>query len=222
MCGSDVSRTKGQFAYNRMAIASTARATASRTATRRPALSLRHANTMTSDMMPMPVSVTQSDVQCSAMLQDGLGCQRLQHRTGNDHAVRNTEAIAKNEAPKDLAANWIPLAMPSSCGKLNNPYKGTDCFSGAQPDLDPPADRIGSRTVVTTLWGASAGEPRQLAQARTNSDGRFELARQETPDADVILYVVPKGDNPQSIRVSATTRRWRCLRCWVTRLRPRS
>ncbi len=44
-----------------------------------------------------------------------------------------------------------------------------------------------------TLWAASAGEPRQLAQARTNGDGRFELTSQETPSADVVLYVVAKG-----------------------------
>src|SRR5262249_50365694 len=35
--------------------------------------------------------------------------------------------------------------------------------------------------------------PRQLAQARTNNDGRFELGSQETLGADVILYVVAKG-----------------------------
>ena len=46
---------------------------------------------------------------------------------------------------------------------------------------------------TVTLWAASAGEPRQLAQARTNGDGHFELNSQETPGADVILYVVAKG-----------------------------
>src|SRR5215475_8854304 len=46
---------------------------------------------------------------------------------------------------------------------------------------------------TVTLWVASAGEPRQLAQARTSSDGRFELGSQETLGADVILYVVAKG-----------------------------
>jgi hypothetical protein len=44
-----------------------------------------------------------------------------------------------------------------------------------------------------TLWAASAGEPRLVAQARTSSDGRFELTSQETPGADAILYVVAKG-----------------------------
>ena len=48
-----------------------------------------------------------------------------------------------------------------------------------------------------TLWAASAGEPKQLAQARTNGDGRFELTSQETPSADVILYVsLPKVAKP--------------------------
>src|SRR5262245_19925885 len=47
--------------------------------------------------------------------------------------------------------------------------------------------------LTVTLWAASAGEPRQLAQARTNNDGRFELGSQDTLGADVILYVVAKG-----------------------------
>src|SRR5262249_11875850 len=46
---------------------------------------------------------------------------------------------------------------------------------------------------TVTLWAASAGEPRQLAQARTNNDGRFELGSQETLGGDVIFYVVASG-----------------------------
>src|SRR5262245_42594842 len=46
---------------------------------------------------------------------------------------------------------------------------------------------------TVTLWGASAGDPRQLAQARTGSDGRFELGSQETLGTDVILYLVANG-----------------------------
>src|SRR5215468_370896 len=37
-----------------------------------------------------------------------------------------------------------------------------------------------------TLWATSAGEPRQLAQTRTNNDGRFEFGSQETLGAEVI------------------------------------
>lgn len=46
---------------------------------------------------------------------------------------------------------------------------------------------------TVTLWAASAGEPRQLAQAKSGSDGRFQLGTDETPGADVILYLIAKG-----------------------------
>src|SRR6516162_6322439 len=46
---------------------------------------------------------------------------------------------------------------------------------------------------AVTLWGASAAQPRQLAQTRTGSDGRFELGSPDDVGADVILYFVAKG-----------------------------
>jgi hypothetical protein len=46
---------------------------------------------------------------------------------------------------------------------------------------------------TVTLWGASSGEPRQLAQARTNGDGGFEINSQGTLSGDVMLYLVAKG-----------------------------
>jgi len=56
---------------------------------------------------------------------------------------------------------------------------------------------------AVTLWAASAGQPRQLAQTRTSSEGRFALGSQETLGADAVLYLVAKGgaaaghgDNP--------------------------
>src|SRR5262245_2330383 len=56
---------------------------------------------------------------------------------------------------------------------------------------------------TVTLWGASAGEPRQLAQARTGSDGRFELGSQEALGAEVSLYLVAKGGEAVVSRGSA-------------------
>jgi hypothetical protein len=50
---------------------------------------------------------------------------------------------------------------------------------------------LASSTV--TLWAASAGEPKQLAQTQTGSDGRFELGTDETLGADASLYLVAKG-----------------------------
>jgi hypothetical protein len=49
---------------------------------------------------------------------------------------------------------------------------------------------------TVTLWAASAGEPRQLAQTRTGNDGGFQLGSQEAIGPDVILYVTAKGGEP--------------------------
>ena len=46
---------------------------------------------------------------------------------------------------------------------------------------------------TVTLWEANAGDPKQLAQTQTGNDGRFELGTDETPGADVSLYLVAKG-----------------------------
>src|SRR5208337_2160851 len=45
---------------------------------------------------------------------------------------------------------------------------------------------------TVTLWAASAGEPKQLAQTKTGNDGRFELGTVEAID-DVVLYLIAKG-----------------------------
>jgi hypothetical protein len=56
---------------------------------------------------------------------------------------------------------------------------------------------------TVTLWAATAGEPRQLAQIKSGSDGSYVLSAPETLDANVSLYVIAKGgqakgngDNP--------------------------
>jgi hypothetical protein len=46
---------------------------------------------------------------------------------------------------------------------------------------------------TVTLWQASAGPARQLAQAKAGADGRFELNSQENAGADGILYLVSTG-----------------------------
>ena len=46
---------------------------------------------------------------------------------------------------------------------------------------------------TVTLWAASTADPRQLAQTKTSSDGRFQIDSQETIGADVILYLIAKG-----------------------------
>ena len=50
---------------------------------------------------------------------------------------------------------------------------------------------VASSTV--TLWAASAGEPKQLAQAKTSADGSFALGADETPGPGESLYLIAKG-----------------------------
>ena len=60
----------------------------------------------------------------------------------------------------------------------------------AQVDGSPLANS------TVTLWAASSGEPKQLVQATTGSDGRFDLASQQDIGADVILYAIARdGDS---------------------------
>jgi hypothetical protein len=50
---------------------------------------------------------------------------------------------------------------------------------------------------TVTLWAGSSGDPRQLAQARSGSDGSFQLNSQEDIGRDVSLYLTAQsGDNP--------------------------
>src|SRR6516165_6356367 len=50
---------------------------------------------------------------------------------------------------------------------------------------------------TVTLWEASEGAPKQLAQTKTNGDGRFEL-RSDDGHNDAILYVIAAGGEPQA------------------------
>ena len=46
---------------------------------------------------------------------------------------------------------------------------------------------------TVTLWAGSAGEPRQLAQAKTADDGSFALNTDATPGPGESLYLIAKG-----------------------------
>jgi hypothetical protein len=46
---------------------------------------------------------------------------------------------------------------------------------------------------TVTLWAASPGAPKQLAQATTGADGRFTVNAPDDAGSDSILYVVAKG-----------------------------
>jgi hypothetical protein len=55
---------------------------------------------------------------------------------------------------------------------------------------------------TVTLWAASAGAPKQLAQVRTGNDGRFVFNATGAAGKDAILYLVAKGGHPTANKAS--------------------
>jgi len=61
---------------------------------------------------------------------------------------------------------------------LSSGLLGSTCISAAALSIDGRVQAAGSAVAgsTVTLWAASSGEPRQLAQARTGADGRSVCA----------------------------------------------
>jgi len=74
---------------------------------------------------------------------------------------------------------------------------GTEAFaqrrSGVRVEGQVQAGGGPLASSTVTLWAASAGDPKQLAQTKSGGDGRFELRTAGAPGKDVVLYVVAKG-----------------------------
>ena len=58
---------------------------------------------------------------------------------------------------------------------------------------------------TVTLWEASAGAPKQLAQTKTDHGGRFEV-RSKGAHNDTILYVIAAGARPWPRKAAGRTR----------------
>jgi hypothetical protein len=82
----------------------------------------------------------------------------------------------------------VVLAMCGLLGWACNPAAAAVHIEG---QVQAGGGPLANSTV--TLWAASAGEPKQLAQTQTGNDGSFQLGTDETPGADVSLYLVAKG-----------------------------
>jgi hypothetical protein len=89
-------------------------------------------------------------------------------------------------------ANVITTLL--TAGALGGACATAEAATRIEGQVQAGGGAVANSTV--TLWGASAGAPRQLAQSRTSADGRFELNSQEDVGADVILYLIAKGGEP--------------------------
>ena len=94
------------------------------------------------------------------------------------------------------AIRWIG-AIAVFGMSLNAPALAADTINGRVLGAGAP---IAGSTV--TLWSASAGAPKQLAQARTGADGRFSLTASRPAGGDSTFYLVARGGRPTASATS--------------------
>jgi Transthyretin-like family len=102
------------------------------------------------------------------------------------------------------AKRLILAVLLTSCSLLAESAIAEDTIKGQVLGGGTPIVRS-----TVTLWEASAGAPKQIAQTKTDSDGHFEM-RGAATGSDTSLYLVatagePKsggGDNPAIVLLS--------------------
>src|SRR5262245_20259843 len=101
-------------------------------------------------------------------------------------------------APTGACAGFAVAILSFSLG---GPASAAD-ISGQVLGAGAP---IANSTV--TLWAASAGNPQELAQARTGADGRFSMAVPGTAGKDASLYLVAQRGRPAASKASGDNSR---------------
>jgi len=94
--------------------------------------------------------------------------------------------------PMKKRSQMLVLAVLACCVSLAGAVFASDKIQGQVLGGGAP---IAKSTV--TLWEASADAPKQLAQTKTNDDGRFEV-RAKGASKDGILYLVATGGIPKA------------------------
>ena len=98
---------------------------------------------------------------------------------------------AKCSSDSGFSAPVTALAFAFMTAVFAAPANAAESINGQVLGAGAP---ITNSTV--TLWAASAGAPKQLAQVRTSADGRFAISAAEAPGNDSSLYLIAKGGIP--------------------------
>ena len=95
------------------------------------------------------------------------------------------------------ASTWVALRLPllAMASLVLGGRAYAAAVSGQVLGAGAP---IANSTV--TVWAATAGDPKQLAQARSDADGRFSLDVPASAGRDSSLYLVAKGGQPSASR----------------------
>src|SRR5271165_1819387 len=99
----------------------------------------------------------------------------------------------RQEVMKVESQNWPvrgALAV-GLLGLLGSACGAADAAVRIEGQVQAGGGPVANSTV--TLWAGSAGDPRQLAQAKTSDDGSFSLSADETPAPGMSLYLVAMG-----------------------------
>src|SRR5262245_61961171 len=93
--------------------------------------------------------------------------------------------IASSAAKMIFAAAILALASAVFCTTAGAATIAGQVLGGGAPIANS----------AVTLFSASAGNPRQLGQARTGADGRFSISAPSVPRGS-FLYLTAKGGRP--------------------------
>ena len=93
-------------------------------------------------------------------------------------------------------------AILGICGLLGSTCSPAAAAVRIQGQVQAGGGPVANSTV--TLWAATTGEPKQLAECQTGSDGQFQLATDETDGVDASLYLVAKGGVATNSKGSAS------------------
>jgi hypothetical protein len=97
----------------------------------------------------------------------------------------------KAEMQRWLAQNALALGLVGSLGLAPG---AADAAVRIEGQVQAGGGPVANSTV--TLWAASEGEPNQLAEAKADAGGHFELGSDQAPGSGASLYLVAKGGTP--------------------------
>ena len=106
-------------------------------------------------------------------------------------AQPSTDATASASPSSGVTASASAPAVTESSSAPPTTASFSDTFDGRVLAGGKP---VAQATV--TLWAASENAPQQVAESKTDSDGRFSFSADDSRPSDSVLYVVAKGGIP--------------------------
>jgi hypothetical protein len=95
--------------------------------------------------------------------------------------------LSRNTRSRFIAKLLTTTLFVGACGPAS-------AAIGIEGQVQGGGAPIANATV--TLWSASASAPSQLAEVKTDANGRFQISVDQSPSKDASLYLIAKGGEP--------------------------